>query len=73
MNTDVEERIQIWRLNRWSDELGQEEREERKRILGSNVKRQEEKSPPQRLVRNESRIHWKTSQERILSRQSEKL
>lgn len=44
MNTDVEERIQIWRLNRWSDELGQEECEERKRILGSNVKRREEKS-----------------------------
>lgn len=73
MNTDVEERIQIWRLNRWSDELGQEECEEQKRILGSNIKRREEKSPLQRLVRNESRIHWKTSQERILSRQSEKL
>lgn len=42
-----------------------------KRILGSDIKRLE-KSSPQRLVRNELRIHW-TSQERVLSRQSDEV
>lgn len=64
---------QTWRLNPWTEELLQEECEEKKRILGSNDKRLEDKSPPQGLLRKELRIHWKTSQERILLRQAGKL
>lgn len=50
----------------WTNELAQQEREEWKRNLGNNIKGLGEKSPPQRLVRNEMRIHWKTSQKRII-------
>lgn len=53
------------RANPWTEGPAQEECEEWKRILGSKTERLE-KSPPQRLAKEELRIHWKTSQEKII-------